>query len=109
MPVLETLGGALFGAILQVLFDKLDSRQVLDYFRGRELDEKLLKRLKRKLLSINALVHDAELKQISDSLVKAWLHEVRDALLDAEDLLDEIDFEFTKCKMEAEYHTSAGE
>ncbi|QCD85725.1 hypothetical protein DEO72_LG3g245 [Vigna unguiculata] len=46
MPVLETLGGALFGAVLQVLFDKLDSHQVLGYFRRRDLDEKLLKKLK---------------------------------------------------------------
>ncbi|RDY07145.1 putative disease resistance RPP13-like protein 1, partial [Mucuna pruriens] len=107
MPVVEKLGGALFGAILQPLFAKFDSRPVLDYFRGIELNEKLLKKLKRKLLSINALVHDAELKQISNSYVKAWLDDVRDALLDAEDLLAEIDFELTKCKMEAEYQTSA--
>jgi len=60
MPVLETLGGALFGAVLQVLFDKLNSRQVLDYFRGRMLDERLLKKLKRKLMDINVVIDDAE-------------------------------------------------
>ncbi|KAL2326249.1 hypothetical protein Fmac_025307 [Flemingia macrophylla] len=107
MPVLETLGGALFGAILQVLFYRLDSRQVLDYFHGRKLDEKLLRKLKVKLLSTNAVINDAEHKQFNNSYVKAWLDELRDTMLDAEDLLDEIDYEFYKWEMEAESRTSA--
>jgi len=107
MPVLETLGGALFGAVLQVLFDKLDSHQVLDYFRGRKLDEKLLKNLKRKLVSINAVVDDAELKQFRNAYVKAWLDEVRDVLLDTEDLLDEIDYEFSKTQSQLQYQSSS--
>ncbi|KAG5113430.1 hypothetical protein JHK82_036699 [Glycine max] len=96
MPVLETLGGALFGAVLQVLFDKLDSHQVLDYFRGRKLDGRLLKTLKWKLMSVNAVLDDAEQKQFTDKNVKEWLDEVRDVLLNTEDLLEEIDYEFTK-------------
>ncbi|KHN46313.1 Putative disease resistance RPP13-like protein 1 [Glycine soja] len=107
MPVLETLGGALFGAVLQVLFDKLDSHQVLDYFLGRKLDGRLLKKLKRKLVSVNAVVDDAEQKQFTDAYVKAWLDDVRDVLLNTEDLLEEIDCEFTKTELEAESQTSA--
>ena len=107
MPVLETLGGALFGAVLQVLFQKLDSHQVLDYFRGRKLDEKLLKKLKRKLMDINAVIDDAELKQFSNSLVKEWLDEVRDVLYDAEDLLEQIDYEYSKSELKAEFQSSA--
>ncbi|XP_047149437.1 putative disease resistance RPP13-like protein 1 [Vigna umbellata] len=96
MPVLETLGGALFGAVLQVLFQKLDSHQVLDYFRGRKLDEKLLKILRRKLVSMNAVVDHAELKQFRNEYVKTWLDDVRDVLLDTEDLLDEIELEYQR-------------
>jgi len=107
MPVLETLGGALFGAVLQLLFDKLDSHQLLHYFRGRKLDEKLLKNLRRKLVSINAVVDDAELKQFRNAYVKAWLDEVRDVLLDTEDLLDEIDYEFSKTESELQYQSSS--
>jgi len=107
MPVIETLGGALFGAVLQVLFDRLDSRQVLDYFRARKLDEKLLKKLKRKLLSINAVVDDAEQKQFRNAYVKAWLDEVRDVLLDTEDLMDEIDYEFSRYELEVESRTNS--
>jgi len=107
MPILETLGGALFGAVLQLLFDKLDSHQVLDYFHQRKLDEKLLKNLRRKLVSINAMVDDAEQKQFRNAYVKAWLDEVRDVLLDTEDLVDEIDYEFSRTASELEYQSSA--
>jgi len=103
MPVLETLGGAL----LQVLFDKLDSRRILDYFRQRDLDEKLLKKLKRKLMDINAVIDDAEQKQFTNSLVKEWLDEVRDILYDAEDLLELIHYAYSKTKLEAEFQTSS--
>ncbi|KAH1102329.1 hypothetical protein GLYMA_13G194500v4 [Glycine max] len=96
------VGGALLSAFLQVAFDRLASRQVVDFFRGRKLNEKLLKKLKVKLLSINAVVDDAEQKQFENSYVKAWLDEVKDAVFDAEDLLDEIDLEFSKCELEAE-------
>ena len=44
----EFVGGALLSAFLQVVFDRLVSRQVLEYFRGRKLDEKLLNKLKVK-------------------------------------------------------------
>ncbi|ESW05616.1 hypothetical protein PHAVU_011G194900 [Phaseolus vulgaris] len=107
MPVLETLGGALFGAVLQLLFDKLDSHQLLHYFRGRKLDVKLLKKLKRKLMDINAVIDDAEQKQFTNSLVKQWLHEVREALYDAEDLMEQIDYEFSKSELKAEFQSSA--
>jgi len=107
MPVLETLGGALFGAVLQVLFAKVDSHQVLGYFRGRDLDEKLLKELKWKLMDVNAVIDDAEQKQFSNSLVKEWVDEVRDALYDAEDLLEQIDYEFSKTELKADFQTSA--
>jgi len=107
MPVLETLGGALFGAVLEVLFDKLNSRQVLDYFRGRKLDEKLLKKLKRKLVSLNAVVDDAEHKQFRNAYVKTWLDEVRGVLLDTEDLLDEIDYKYSRNELEVESRSSS--
>ncbi|XP_027909655.1 putative disease resistance RPP13-like protein 1 [Vigna unguiculata] len=107
MPVIETLGGALFGAVLQVLLDRLDSRQVLDYFRRRKLDEKLLKKLKRKLVSINAVVDNAEKNQFRTAYMKAWLDEVRDVLLDTEDLMDEIHYEFSRYGLEAESQSSS--
>ncbi|KAL2335106.1 hypothetical protein Fmac_016319 [Flemingia macrophylla] len=96
------VGGALLSAFLQVAFDRLASPQVLDFFRGRKLDEDLLSKLNIKLLSIDALADDAEEKQFRDPRVKAWLAAVRDVVFGAEDLLDEIDYELSKSQMEAE-------
>ncbi|RDY11201.1 putative disease resistance RPP13-like protein 1, partial [Mucuna pruriens] len=95
------------GALLEVIFDRLASRLVLDYFRGRKLDEQLLNMLKVKLLSVNAVVDDAELKQNQNPPVRDWLFKVKDAVFDAEDLLDEIHYEALKCQMEAESKTAS--
>ncbi|XP_027356841.1 putative disease resistance RPP13-like protein 1 [Abrus precatorius] len=105
---LELIGGALLSAFIQAAVDKLTSGQVLGYFRRRKLDEELLKRLKLKLVCINALVDDAEQKQVTvvrdaaKAAVKAWLVDVNEAVLDAEDLLDEIDYQVSKCELEAD-------
>ncbi|WJX87275.1 hypothetical protein P8452_69483 [Trifolium repens] len=102
----ELVGGALLSAFLQVTFKKLASARIQDYFRARNLNDKLLKKLNITLLSINAVVNDAELKQIRNQPVKAWLDAVKDAVLDAEDLLEEIDIEVSRCKLEAESESS---
>ncbi|XP_047162166.1 putative disease resistance RPP13-like protein 1, partial [Vigna umbellata] len=96
------VGGALLSAFLQVAFDRLASPKVLHFFRRRKLDEALLSKLNIKMLSINSLADDAEQMQFRDTRVKAWLFAVKDAVLDAEDLLDEIDYELTKCEVEAQ-------
>jgi len=99
----ELVGGSLLSAFLQVAFDKLASPQLLDFFRGRKLDEKLLGNLNIMLHSINALADDAELKQFTDPHIKAWLFAVKEAVFDAEDLLGEIDYELTRSQVEAQY------
>ena len=98
----EIVGGALLSAFLEVAFDRLASPQVVDFFRGRKLDEKLLCNLNIMLHSINALADDAEQKQFRDPHVKAWLFAAKEAVFDAEDLLGEIDYELTRCQVEAE-------
>lgn len=83
------------------------SMKIMDYFRGRKLNENLLNKLNITLLSINAVVDDAELKQNTSSNVNEWLDAVKDAVLDAEDLLDEIHTQVSQCKLrEAESQTS---
>ncbi|KAJ7949317.1 LRR and NB-ARC domain disease resistance protein [Quillaja saponaria] len=54
------------------------------------------------LLSINAVLDDAEEKQIRNQHVKKWVDELKDAVFDAEDLLDEIDTEVSLQELEAE-------
>ncbi|KAJ1413509.1 P-loop containing nucleoside triphosphate hydrolase [Sesbania bispinosa] len=102
----ELVCGALLSSTFQVAFERLASPEVLDYFRGRKLNQTLLKRLNIKLLSINAVLDDAERKQIRNRHVKAWLDMVKDAVFEAEDLLDEIDTHVSQCKQEAEFQSS---
>ena len=87
---LELVGGALLSVFLDVAFKKLASPQILDFFHTRKLDEELLNKLKTKLNSIYSLADDAERKQFTDLNVRNWLLEVKEVVLDAEDLLDDI-------------------
>ena len=95
------VGGAFLSASLQVLFDRLASREVVKFIRGHELDDALLKKLKRKLLTVHAVLNDAEAKQITNPAVKEWMDELKVVVYDAEDVLDEIATEDLRCKIEA--------
>ncbi|KAK9283262.1 hypothetical protein L1049_011498 [Liquidambar formosana] len=77
------------------------SSEVLDFFRRRKLDDGLLKNLKITLLAVNAVLDDAEEKQITNAAVKRWLDELKDVFYHAEDLLDQIATEALQSKLEA--------
>ncbi|XP_026405625.1 putative disease resistance protein RGA4 [Papaver somniferum] len=58
-----------------------------------------LKKLGNTLDLIQALISDAEEKQINDATVKLWLRRLKDVVYDAEDLMDEICYEFmSRCE-----------
>ncbi|KAK7401023.1 hypothetical protein VNO78_12334 [Psophocarpus tetragonolobus] len=61
--------------------------------------------MKGKLMALNAVLNDAEEKQITNPAVKAWPDELKDAVFDAEDLLDEINTDSLRIKMEGESKT----
>uniref|UniRef100_A0A2N9HB46 Rx N-terminal domain-containing protein n=1 Tax=Fagus sylvatica TaxID=28930 RepID=A0A2N9HB46_FAGSY len=96
------VGGAFLSAFLQVAFDRVASREVLDYLKGRKLIDGLLQKLKIELMSADAVLIDAEEKQITNPAVKKWLDELKDAVYVADDLLDEIAYEALRCKLDAE-------
>ncbi|KAG5531054.1 hypothetical protein RHGRI_025869 [Rhododendron griersonianum] len=96
-------GEALLGAAFGVLLDRLASEEFINFFRGRKHDESLLKKLEVTLLELNKGLNDAEDRQITDRAVKAWLDELKDAVYQAEDLVDEIATEALRSKVEAEY------
>ncbi|RVW24182.1 putative disease resistance RPP13-like protein 1 [Vitis vinifera] len=67
------VGGAFLSASLQVLFDRLASREVVKFIRGHELDDALLKKLKRKLrLSMLSTMQDRSCGH-PDSM-STWVH-----------------------------------
>ncbi|XP_062016475.1 putative disease resistance RPP13-like protein 1 [Rosa rugosa] len=99
---LAVVGGAFLSSALAVLFDRMASRPVLDFIRGKKTTKGLIQTLKMKLLSVNKLLDDAEEKQLKDSGVREWLNDLKDVLYRADDLLDEIKTEVLRCKMEQE-------
>ncbi|ESR55244.1 hypothetical protein CICLE_v10018499mg [Citrus x clementina] len=93
----------LLSAFFQVLFDRLASRDLLTYvgqLRGG-LDSEL-KKWEKTLIMIQAVLSDAEEKQLTDRAVKIWLDDLRDLAYDAEDILDEFATEALKQKTMAE-------
>ncbi|KAL6130712.1 hypothetical protein ACLB2K_069091 [Fragaria x ananassa] len=87
---LELVGGAFLSSFVSVLFDRLASRQVVDFISKQKVNYGLLRKLKMKLLSVNAVLDDAEDKQFRNPNVREWLDELKHALYVAGDLLDEI-------------------
>ena len=96
------VGGAVLSAFLQVAFDRVASREVLDFLKGRKHIDGMVQKLKIELMSADAVLIDAEEKQITNPAVKEWLDELKDAVYVADDLLDEIAYEALRCKLEAE-------
>ncbi|XVE68828.1 hypothetical protein DITRI_Ditri09bG0101300 [Diplodiscus trichospermus] len=100
------VGGAFLSATLQVLFDRMASQEFVDFIRRRGLKKRLLKKLKPALMSVKAVLDDAEDKQITNPNVKSWVAELKDAVYDAEDLLDEISTEALRSRLD---HTPSTE
>jgi len=97
----------LLSPFLQVFFERMASGDFVDFFRGRKLNDGLLRKLKIALLSVNALHEDAEEKQLTKPAVKAWLDELKDVIYDAEHVLDEIATEALQRKLDVEFQTTA--
>ncbi|GMN43398.1 hypothetical protein TIFTF001_012604 [Ficus carica] len=104
----DLMGGALLSASLQVLFEKMASPEIVTYLTGKKSSglDVLLRKLKIKLSSVNAVLDDAEYKQIRNRGVKDWLDELQDAVFNAEDLLADIEADALQRNMEPESRTS---
>ncbi|GMN23762.1 hypothetical protein TIFTF001_045809, partial [Ficus carica] len=86
----ELVGGAFLSSLFQTLFDKMASSEVLDFFRKKNLNPGLLKKLKILLNSAEAVLDDAEGKQLSNPHVREWLLQLKEEIYAAEDLMIEI-------------------
>ncbi|KAM0953921.1 putative virus X resistance protein-like, coiled-coil [Dioscorea sansibarensis] len=62
--------------------------------------------LKKTLTKIEAVLGDAEKREVKDESVKLWLKELRAVAFDAEDLLDEFEYELLSIGCEARAHKS---
>ncbi|CAL5183500.1 unnamed protein product [Lathyrus oleraceus] len=84
------VGEAFLSAFIEVVLDRLVSPEVVDLIRGKKIDINLVQRLKNTLYAVEAVLNDAEQKQIHDSSVNNWLDDLKDALYVADDILDHI-------------------
>ncbi|XP_034680500.1 putative disease resistance RPP13-like protein 1 [Vitis riparia] len=83
---------AAVSSIFDVVLEKLVAAPLLEYARSQNV-EATLQKWKRILLHIEAVLTDAEQKQIRDRAVKLWLDDLKSLAYDMEDVLDEFNTE----------------
>ncbi|KAM6595162.1 hypothetical protein CsatA_002865 [Cannabis sativa] len=96
----ELVAGALLSSSLQVLFERLASVDIPRLFQGKKAILDQLDELNTVLLSANVLLNDAEEKQLQNDEVRKWLFKLQDVIYQADDLLDRIDYEALRSKLE---------
>jgi Leucine-rich repeat (LRR) protein len=103
----EAVLGLVLSPFLQVFFERMTSHEFDGFFRERKLKDRLLRKLKTSLLAVNAVLEDAEDRQFTETSVKEWLDELKDAVYDAEDILNEIATKDLQRKLDSEFGTNA--
>ncbi|KAL1366915.1 putative disease resistance RPP13-like protein 1 [Arachis hypogaea] len=82
--------GAFLSGFINVVFDRLLTKDTVNLVLGKKLGSDLVDRLKISLLAAEAVLDDAEYKQLGDDRVRDWLNSLRDAVYDADDFLDAV-------------------
>ncbi|XP_027336401.1 putative disease resistance RPP13-like protein 1 isoform X2 [Abrus precatorius] len=95
------VGEALLSASVHALVEKIVSTEFKDLFCREEFDPSILNKLKITLLTLRAVLNDAEEQQIRNPAVQEWLHELKDSVYDVDSLLDEIYTKSLQRKVEA--------
>ncbi|KAL3642196.1 hypothetical protein CASFOL_013011 [Castilleja foliolosa] len=88
------------GPIIQVLLENLLtlSQQQIGLVRYFKDD---LKKLQKTLSMVNDVLHDAEMRQVTDGAVKRWLRELEDLAFDADNVIDEFNYHLLSKKVGA--------
>ena len=98
---MEVVGESILSAVLEVLFGKLASPDLLKFARQEEVFAEL-EGWKRELRVINEVLDEAEEKQIAKLSVKEWVDDLRDLAYDMEDVLDEFSTEMLRRRLMAD-------
>ncbi|KAF3632847.1 putative NEDD8-activating enzyme E1 regulatory subunit-like isoform X1 [Capsicum annuum] len=108
MEIGLAVGGAFLSSALNVLFDRLAPHgDLLNMFRKNKHDVRLLKKLKTTLVGLQAVLSDAENKQASNQYVNQWLNELRGAVDSAENLMEQVNYEALRLKVEGRHQNLA--
>ncbi|XP_060968868.1 putative disease resistance RPP13-like protein 1 [Cannabis sativa] len=103
----DLVAGALLCASLDVLFERLASEEIPRLFQGKKVIVEKLDELNTVLLSANVLLNDAEEKQLRNDEVRKWLFKLQDVIYQVDDLLDRIDYEALRSKLEDDHQSSS--
>ncbi|XP_057511459.1 putative disease resistance RPP13-like protein 1 [Actinidia eriantha] len=95
---MAAVGEIFLGAIVGVLFEKLISSEMLNFFRRERIHTQVMN-WERTLREIRVVLNDAEEKQIRDKDVNLWLEDLQDLAYDLDDLLDEFSTEALRYKL----------
>ncbi|GLT27102.1 hypothetical protein SLA2020_021290 [Shorea laevis] len=85
-PVVDTIISKLISATAEQISNAVNWKQELT-------------KLQNKLKMIQAVLKDAEERQVRDPAVKLWLEQLRDVAREADDVLDEVAYESVKRKL----------
>nr|AAT40545.2 Plant disease resistant protein, putative [Solanum demissum]ABV29181.1 disease resistance protein R3a-like protein [Solanum demissum] len=108
MEIGLAVGGAFISSALNVLFDRLALHgDLFNMFQKHKHHVRLLKKLRMTLLGLQAVVSDAQNKQASNPYVSQWLNEIQDAVDGAENLIEEVNFEALRLKVEGQHQNFA--
>ncbi|XP_060170073.1 putative disease resistance RPP13-like protein 1 [Lycium barbarum] len=108
MEVGLAVGGAFLSSALNVLFDRLAPQgELLKMFQKHKDGVLLLGKLRMILPGLQVVLSDAENKQASDPCVSQWLNELRDAVDGAENLIEEVNYEALRLKVEGQHQNIA--
>ncbi|XP_062101012.1 putative disease resistance protein RGA3 [Humulus lupulus] len=90
--------------LLEYFLEKIASPDVAEFLKGKKCFGFAchLHDLKMKFLALSAIIVDAEQKQNKVLGVKDWLDKLKDAVDDAEDLFEKIEYDALKLKVEKE-------
>ncbi|XP_060967575.1 putative disease resistance RPP13-like protein 1 [Cannabis sativa] len=103
----ELVVGPVISASVEFLLKKITSSEVTSFLRGKKDSgfDSLLEKLKTMFLSLAEVLGDADQKQMRNPRVEEWLEKLQDAVEDAEDLFDEIEYDALKLKVDEQYKT----
>ncbi|XVF73596.1 hypothetical protein PTKIN_Ptkin12aG0215000 [Pterospermum kingtungense] len=104
MEVVTAVGEAFSKSMFELLLDKFGASDVM-YFAQKKKFYVELKKWENNLKGINAVLTDAEEKQVNNRSVKIWLDELRVLAYDVEDILDEFAYEALRSKSTAPSHS----
>ncbi|KAJ0483819.1 putative virus X resistance protein-like, coiled-coil [Helianthus annuus] len=79
----------LFSALVKLVFEKLADEVVKEYARAQGIHSEL-ENLGRELSLIQALLHDASEKEVTEKSVGLWLNSLQHLAYDIEDVLDDV-------------------